>query len=111
MLRLILAPAAALLLAGCQSSGSESTGTGGSGGGLSGLVNVNLEEIRAEIAKNVNLDLDSVPITIQIPITIAANVCGTNVNVLTVQVNAGDNQCTAKASTAELEQEVINQGV
>ncbi len=109
MLRLLLAPAAALLLAGCQSSGSDSGGSGG--GGLSGLVNVNLEDIRAEIAKNVNLDLDSVPITIQIPITIAANVCGTNVNILTVQMNAGDNNCTARASTAELEQEVINQGV
>jgi hypothetical protein len=107
MRRIILAGAAALSLAACSSSG---TGTGDTGGGasLSNLINVNLSDVAAEIAKNVNIDLSRVPITIQLPITIAANVCGVDVNLLSVQVNTGNNTCTATATSPTLEQEVVN---
>lgn len=63
--------------------------------GLGELIAVNLSDIRAEIAKNVNLDFEKVPITINLPINIAANVCGTSVNALSVQVQQGNNNCTA----------------
>ena len=107
MRKVILAGAAALSLAACSSSG---TGTGDTGGGasLSNLINVNLSNVAAEIAKNVNIDLSRVPITIQLPITIAANVCGVDVNLLSAQVNAGNNTCTATATSPTLEQEVVN---
>lgn len=108
-MRILLIASSVLALSACQSTGSG--GTADSGGGISSLINVNLDRIRAEIAKNVNLDLDRVPITIQMPITIAANVCGTNVNILTAQANVGDNNCTATATSPELEQEVINQAI
>jgi hypothetical protein len=49
-----------------------------------------------------------VPITIQLPITIAANVCGVDVNLLSAQVNTGNNTCTATATSPTLEQEVVN---
>jgi hypothetical protein len=104
MRQIILAGAAALTLAACSSSG---TGTG-SGGTLGSLINVNLSDIAAEIAKNVNIDLSRVPITIQLPITVAANVCGVNVNLLSAQVNTGNNTCTATATSPALEQEVVN---
>ncbi len=46
---------------------------------LPGLVNVNLENIRAEIAKDLDIDLQNVPINIQLPVAVAANVCGVDV--------------------------------
>jgi hypothetical protein len=59
------------------------------------LINVSLKDIRAEIARNAKIDLSKVPITINLPITVAANVCGSSVNVLSAQVQAGNNTCTA----------------
>ena len=111
MNRMILAGAAALALAACNSSGTGGTGgTAPAGGaGMESLINVNLSDIRAEIAKNVNVNLERVPITIQLPVTVAANVCGVNVNLLSVQVNTAGNTCTATATSPALEQEVVNQ--
>lgn len=119
MRRLLLASAAALALAACSSpqggEGTAGSGTGGAsaaaipGSSSGSLININLSNIRAEIAKNLDISLDRVPITIQLPITIAANVCGTNVNLLTAQLNAGSNSCTATATSPALEQEVNNQ--
>ena len=107
----ILAGAAALALAACNSLGTGGTGgTAPAGGaGMESLINVNLSDIRAEIAKNVNVNLERVPITIQLPVTVAANVCGVNVNLLSVQVNTAGNTCTATATSPALEQEVVNQ--
>ncbi len=111
MKNMILAGAAALALAACNSSGTGGTGgTAPAGGaGMESLINVNLSDIRAEIAKNVNVNLERVPITIQLPVTVAANVCGVNVNLLSVQVNTAGNTCTATATSPALEQEVVNQ--
>ena len=110
MKNLSLAGATALALAACNSSGTGGTGgTMPTTGGMESLINVNLSDIRAEIAKNVNVNLERVPITIQLPITVAANVCGVNVNLLSVQVNTAVNSCTATATSPALEQEVVNQ--
>lgn len=97
----------ALALAGCSSTGDGTT-TGSTAGGSGSLINVDLSNIRAEVAKNVDVALDRVPITIQLPVTVAANVCGVNVNVLSVQVPTGDASCSATATSPELEQEVVN---
>ncbi|HEX2257032.1 MAG TPA: hypothetical protein VHG92_10115 [Afifellaceae bacterium] len=106
MRKVILAGAAMLALTACSSSG---TGTGGTGGTtVSDLINVNLSNVAAEIAKNVNLDLSRVPITVQLPITVAANVCGVDVNLLSAQVSTGSNTCTATTTSPQLEQEVVN---
>ncbi len=107
MKRLIIVAFAALALGACSSSGSD--GSGGTGGGGGGLVSVNISDVRAEIAKNVNVSLEDVPITIQLPVDVAANVCGTNVNVLTLQINANENTCRATTTSAALEQAVRNQ--
>ena len=101
------AGAVALSLAACNTAGQDTAGTTG-GGGLGSLINVDLSQIRAEIAKNVNVALERVPISIQLPVTVAANVCGVNVNILTVQVDTGQNSCTATATSPALEQEVVN---
>ena len=107
----LLAGAAALSLAACTSSGTD-TGAGTTTGmttGTGGLINVNISDIRAEIAKDLDIALESVPITVQLPVTAAANVCGVDVNLLSVQVNTADNTCTATASSPALVQAVENQ--
>jgi hypothetical protein len=109
MLLLAGAGAVALSLAACNTAGQNTAGTStGGDGGLGSLINVDLSQIRAEIAKNVNVALERVPITIQLPVTVAANVCGVNVNILTVQVDTGQASCTATATSPALEQEVVN---
>lgn len=57
-----------------------------------GLVNVNVED--NEILNELNL---SVPVTVQVPIGIAANVCGIQANVLAAAVAQGqDVECDAQ---------------
>src|SRR5687768_1931408 len=111
MRKLLLAGAAALSLAACTSSGTDAgTGTATAAApGTGGLINVNISDIRAEIAKNVNVALENVPITVQLPVTVAADVCGVNVNLLSVQINTADNTCTATTTSPALEQAVVNQ--
>ena len=111
MRTLPLLGAATLLLAACSTGGTGGTGSpsASGSGGLSSLINVNLSNIRAEIAKNVDLNLEDVPITIQLPITVAANVCGVDVNLLSVNAASGGNTCTAVTSSPTLEQTVKNQ--
>ena|SRR5688500_4373772 len=109
MRKLLLAGAAALSLAACTSAGTD-TGTGTAAApGTGGLINVNISDIRAEIAKNVDLALEDVPITVQLPVTVAADVCGVNVNLLSVQINTAGNTCTATTTSPALEQAVVNQ--
>ena len=108
MKKFLLTGIATLALAACNSSGTDMAGGGGavpSGG----LINVNLSDIRAEIAKNVNVRLEDVPITIQLPITAAANVCGVDVNLLSAQLNTGNTSCTAVTTSPSLEQTVTNE--
>ena len=65
-----------------------------------GLANVNLNNIRVEIARNLNIDVNRVPISIMLPVTAAANVCGIDVNALTMssQQQGGNPTCNATNS-------------
>lgn len=51
----------------------------------------------------------SVPITVQVPVGVAANVCGVNANVLAKQKGTGTATCTAKNGSKALAQNVITQ--
>ena len=108
MKKILLAGALAFGLAACTtgSTGGDMAGTGGTPTG--GLINVNISDIRAEVAKNVNVSIENVPITVQLPIAAAAAVCGVDVNLLSAQVNTGSNTCTATTTSPQLEQEVVN---
>lgn len=71
---------------------ANSMATGSSGNGSNnqqGLVNVDLSNIKAQI-----------PVSIALPIGVAANVCGTNANILAQQAQTGNASCTAQ-STAD----------
>ena len=94
---------------GASGSGGSSTGgSGGSGLSIPSLVNVNLQNVLNDLAIRLNIDRANIPVNAQIPITIAANVCGVSINILSVSTG-GQANCTAKTSSPELAQVVQQQ--
>lgn len=79
-----------------------------------GLVNVTIGDVSilndflndTQVAALNNL---SVPITVQVPVGIAANVCGVSANVLASQKKAGDATCAATSGSQALAQSVNRQ--
>lgn len=72
-----------------------------------GLVAVNIQNV--DILKNFLNDTQiaalndiGVPITVQAPISVAANVCGTTVNALAALRKTGDAACDAKTANSAL---------
>lgn len=74
----------------------------------SGLVNVDISNVANNIAKNIHVDVSQIPLTVQAPIGVAANVCGVNANVL-AQQGAGLANCTATSTSTALNQIVQRQ--
>ena len=95
-----------------ESSGGTSASAGGSGGGVLGqipaLVSVNLQNVLNDLAIKLNIDRANIPVNAQIPIAVAANVCGVSINILSVSTG-GQAQCTAKTASPELAQSVQQQ--
>ena len=77
----------------------------------SGLVNVNV----SDVLNNLDLDLLNNSLnnnTVQVPIGVAANVCGVNANVLAGQRKSGDPvTCTAKNTSKALKMAAKRQAV
>jgi hypothetical protein len=79
-----------------------------------GLVDVTIQNVSIlnnflnndQIAALNNL---SVPITVQVPVGVAANVCGVNANVLAHQKNGGTATCTATSGSKALANAVAAQ--
>lgn len=71
---------------------------------LDGLVNVNIQDVLQDIAIDLNIEETNIPVTIQLPISIAANVCDVNVNLLSAQADSGGATCTAVTGSQELTQ-------
>lgn len=96
---------------GSQGGTTATTGGSGSGAGGSGipaLVNVNLENVLNDLSVRLQVDRANIPVNAQIPVNVAANVCGVSVNVLSVSTG-GQGSCTAKTASAELAQVVQQQ--
>jgi hypothetical protein len=74
-----------------------------------GLINVDVSNVANNIARNINVDVSQVPVTVQVPIGIAANVCGVAANVLGSQRGAGGANCTATSTSNALDNLVQNQ--
>ena len=79
-----------------------------------GLVDVTLQNV--DILKNFlnndqisALNNISAPITVSVPVGVAANVCGVNANVLAKQKKTGAATCDAKSGSKALAQNVIAQ--
>ena len=107
------------LLAGCKTNnvtdGVRSAGSAVAegakdvaGAGVS-LVNVDLRNVLNDLALDLKLDKANIPVNAQIPITIAANVCGVSINILSVSTGGSSGGCTATTSSPELAQVVQQQ--
>ena len=75
----------------------------------SGLVNVDVHNVANNIAKNINVDVSQIPVTVQVPVGIAATVCGVGANVLGQQSASGNAACTASSTSTALDQVVQRQ--
>jgi hypothetical protein len=109
-----LAALAAAALAGCSTDGAvntvKSAGSAVADGvsSVPSLVNVDLRDVLNDLSIDLNLDRANIPINAQIPITLAANVCGVSINILSASTG-GQANCTAKTSSPELAQVVQQQ--
>ena len=62
------------------------------------------------LALDLKIDKANIPINAQIPINIAANVCGVSINVLSIGAGGGSSQgCTANSISPELKQYIQEQ--
>ena len=74
-----------------------------------GLVNVDVSNLRADIAKDINVDVSQIPVNVQVPVGVAANVCGVDANVLAKQKQGSSPSCAAKNKSQALNQQVQRQ--
>jgi hypothetical protein len=74
-----------------------------------GLVTVNLQDVLNNLSADLKVDRANIPVTAQIPINAAANVCGVSVNVLSAQAATGPANCSAKTGSQQLTQAVQQQ--
>jgi len=75
----------------------------------SGLVNVDVSNLRADIAKDINVNVSQIPVNVQVPVGVAANVCGVDANVLARQDKGSSPSCQAKNKSQALNQQVQRQ--
>jgi hypothetical protein len=123
MRRILAVPALALVLAasGCKTVSSAANGVESAGsavasgvssaaGAVPSLVNVNLSNVLNNLALDLHIDKANIPINAQIPISIAANVCGVTINVLSIGAGGGSSKgCTAQTTSPALDQAVQQQ--
>jgi hypothetical protein len=112
-------PALVLLLAAsaCKTASTAMDGVKSAGStvanGVSSvpsLVNVNLSNVLNNLALDLKIDKANIPINAQIPINIAANICGVSINVLSIGAGGGKSDgCTANSISPELKQYIQEQ--
>ena len=123
MRKIIIASAVVALLSttGCKTTDSAASGVksvgstvasgvSSVGSAATSLVNVNLSNVLNDLAVQLHVDKANIPVNAQIPITIAANICGVSINVLSIGAGGGSSQgCTAVTTSPQLTQVVGQQ--
>ena len=106
-----LLPLAACKTASTAVDGVKSAGSAVADGvsSVPSLVNVNLSNVLNDLSLDLNIDKANIPINAQIPINIAANVCGVSVSALAASIASGQAGCTATTTTPQLTQAVQQQ--
>ena len=83
--------------------------SGGGGTSIPTLVNVNLQNVLNNLSVSLKVNRDNIPVTAQVPIDVAANVCGVSVSALAASIASGQAGCTATTTTPQLTQAVQQQ--
>lgn len=94
--------------AGAPAPSTGSTG-GGSGTSIPTLVNVDLRNVLNNLSVSLQVNRDNIPVTAQVPIDVAASVCGVTVDALAASVANGHATCSATTTTPQLTQAVQQQ--
>ena len=89
------------------SGGATTAGTGS--GGIPALVNVNLQNVLNDLSVAIKVSKANIPVNAQVPIDVAANVCGVSVSALSASIASGTASCTAKTTSPALTQAVQQQ--
>jgi hypothetical protein len=77
--------------------GDDLSGSSTNPSAPSGFVNVNLNKVRRDVARYLNVDPRKIPATIVLPVTVAAGLCGIDAKALTKQQRPGGKPiCMAK---------------
>jgi hypothetical protein len=74
-----------------------------------GLVVVNVSNVANNIAEDLDVNVSNIPVTVQVPVSVAAAVCGLDVNVLARQRQEGQRQCDATSTSDALNKFVQRQ--
>lgn len=90
-------------------SSDTTSGSGGGGTSVPTLVSVNLQNVLNQLSVSLNVNRDSIPVTAQVPVDVAASVCGVSVSVLAASVASGHGTCTAVNTSPALAQVVQQQ--
>ena len=76
-----------------------------------GLVVINLNDIsvadRAEIAKDINVNVSDIPVSVQVPVSVAAAICNVPVSVLAQTKVKGDAACSPTAGSEALNSAIL----
>jgi hypothetical protein len=94
---------------GGDSGGSTSGGGGGGAPSVPTLINVNLQNVLNNLSVSLQVNRNSIPVTAQVPVDVAAAVCGVSVEVLAASAANGHGTCTATTTTPQLNQIVQQQ--
>ena len=65
-------------------------------------VNVDVSGIRDQIAQSISVPADRIPVAVQVPATVAADVCKLSVKMLEAQEKTGGANCAARSTSAAL---------
>ena len=97
---------------GTNTGGTTTGGTSNGGGGaptIPTLVNVNLQNVLNDLSVSLQVNRDNIPVTAQVPINVAASVCGVSVDALAAAIANGQAGCSASTTTPALTQAVQQQ--
>ena len=70
-------------------------------------VDVDLNRVRGDIARKLHVDANKVPVTLELPVTVAADLCGVAVNMLGAQRQPNGGKPNCLANNAERATDVV----
>jgi hypothetical protein len=74
-----------------------------------GIVKVDLGTVADTLAKNINVEVEKIPASMQLPVGIAAGACGVPAARLTAEAGSDMASCQATSSSSDLEEFVVKQ--
>ena len=66
-----------------------------------------VDENKAEIAKDINVNVSDIPVNVQVPVSVAAAICNVQVAALAQQKNKGDTACAPTAGSSALNSAIL----